>query len=63
MGFIICRARDWFCRSWLVREFPIRWGSLTEAIIYPRKGDARRIKTRIGDEAKVHDASKHGAGS
>jgi len=48
MGLIICRAKEWFYRNWLTREFPARGGSPAEAIIYATKG---------------HDAVKHGAGS
>ena len=62
MGFIICRAKEWFCRSWLIREFPARWGSLADAITYAKKGDAQRVTARIGTGAKVQDAVKHRAG-
>jgi hypothetical protein len=57
-----CRAKEWFCRSWLIREFPARWGSLADAIIYAKKRDAQRVTARIGTGAKVQDAAKHRAG-
>ena len=42
-------------------EFPARWGSLANAIIYAKKGDAQRVTARIGTGAKVQDAAKHRA--
>jgi len=39
----------------MVSEFPILWGIQTHAIVYPNKGDAERIRQRIGGRTSVVD--------
>jgi hypothetical protein len=54
VGYAVCRHKPHF-RNWLISEFPIRWGTQAEAIVYPNKGDAERIKQRIGGRTAVID--------
>ena len=54
MGYAVCRHKLRF-RDWLVSEFPVLWGAQTDAVVYPTKGDAERIRKRIGGAATVVD--------
>jgi len=54
VGYAVCRHKLRF-RDWLVSEFPVAWGPEPEAIIYPNKGDAERIRQRIGGRSSVID--------
>ncbi len=49
MGYVICRIGLAF-KTLLTHEFPARWGGAAQAIIYPTKGDAERIRQRITRE-------------
>jgi hypothetical protein len=46
VGYVICRLKSSF-RDWLVSEFPVSWGVAADAIVYPTKGDAERIRQRL----------------
>ena len=54
MGYAVCRHQSRF-RDWLVSEFPVAWGLETDAIVYQNKGDAERIRHRIGGRTSVVD--------
>ena len=54
VGYAVCRLKPRF-RDWLVSAFPVVWGAEADAIIYPTKGDAARIRRRIGGRTTVID--------
>jgi hypothetical protein len=54
VGYAVCRLKSHF-RDWLVSEFPVAWGMAADAIIYPTKGDAERIRLRVGGRTTVID--------
>jgi hypothetical protein len=49
VGYVICRLRSRFGNV-LTGEFPVTWGIAAKAIVYPTKGDAERIRARLGRE-------------
>jgi hypothetical protein len=49
VGYVICRLRSRFANL-LTGEFPVTWGMAADAIVYPTKGDAERIRVRVGSE-------------
>ncbi len=56
MGYVICRLKTRFANI-LTGEFPVTWGAAANAIHYPTKGDAERIRARLGrDKTIVIDA-------
>jgi hypothetical protein len=56
MGYVICRRRSRF-GNLLTGEFPVTWGVAADAIVYPTKGDAERIRIRLsGEKTAVMDA-------
>jgi hypothetical protein len=56
LGYVICRIGLAF-KKLLTHEFPARWGNAAQAIVYPTKGDAERIRQRItGERTAVLDA-------
>jgi hypothetical protein len=56
VGYVICRLRSRFGNV-LTGEFPVTWGTAAEAIVYPTKGDAKRIRSRLsGEKTAVLDA-------
>lgn len=54
MGYAVYRHKPRF-RDWLVSEFPLAWGAKADAVVYPNKGDAERIRQRIGGRTAVVD--------
>ena len=56
VGYVICRLRSRF-GNLLTGEFPVTWGMAADAIVYPTKGDADRIRIRLsGEKTVVMDA-------
>ncbi len=56
VGYVICRLRSRFANL-LTVEFPVTWGVAADAIVYPTKGDAERIRIRLdGKKTVVLDA-------
>jgi hypothetical protein len=56
VGYVICRLRSRFGNV-LTGEFPVTWGMAAEAIVYPTKGNAKRIRARLsGEKTAVRDA-------
>jgi hypothetical protein len=49
VGYVICRLKSRFANL-LTGEFPVTWGVAADAIVYPTKGDAERIRIRLGGE-------------
>ncbi len=52
VGYVICRLKSRF-GNLLTGEFPVTWGVAADAIVYSTKGDAERIRTRLGGERTV----------
>jgi hypothetical protein len=52
VGYVICRMRSRF-GNLLTGEFPVTWGMAADAIVYPTKGDAERIRIRLSGERTV----------
>ena len=52
VGYVIYRLKSRF-GNLLTGEFPVTWGMAVDAIVYPTKGDAERIRARLGGEKTV----------